>query len=102
MKTNKLTSVKRLSIGIGLALSFGNIITASPSFAQTCSYLNGVQYCSISKPTSPIPPQNSITPERQLQPVFSCNNIAGFNKNCTPQKELPRDILDPRKGLPKR
>jgi hypothetical protein len=102
MKTNKFASVKYLSIGIGLALSFGNIITAGPSFAQTCSYLNGVQYCSVSKPNSPIPTKDPITTERQLRPIFSCDNIAGFNKNCTPQKELPRDILNPLKGLPKR
>jgi hypothetical protein len=102
MKANKFISVQRLSIGIGLALSFGNVITANPSFAQNCSEINGVQYCSVSKPTSPIPAQKSVTRERTLQPVFSCENISGFNKNCTPQKQLPPDLLDPRTGLPKR
>jgi hypothetical protein len=96
MKPNKLRLVKRLSIGIGLALSFGNAITASPSFAQNCTSLNGQTICS--KREEPAIPANR---QRTLEPPFSCKNIIGFSRDCSPPQTIPPNLVDPRTGLPK-
>ncbi len=48
MKTTQVSLVKRLSIAIGLTLSFGNIIAVSPSFAQQSSNIQNIQKkCSV-------------------------------------------------------
>jgi hypothetical protein len=95
-------SLKHLSIGIGLAISFGNVITASPSYADVICTSDG-KICSTSPSRIPgLQSATTVTRESSLQPKFSCKDISGFTRNCTPQSELPRDIINPQRGLPKR
>jgi hypothetical protein len=99
MKTNKFTLVKHLSIGMGLALSFGNIISASPSFANenlarsaSKSYI-----CSGNSVNQNCLPKNGNF--RLMQPPYSVDPRTGGIT--VPQKELPKPEPRPiNEGIP--
>jgi hypothetical protein len=101
MKTNKLTSIKCLSIGIGLALSFGNVINASPSFAGECYLVNGKQLCRAGDRRH-FPPTATVSSQQQFKYCNGTNTTANCNKDF-PKKDdfrtLPPDILAPHGGL---
>jgi hypothetical protein len=94
MKTNQLTSVKCLSIWIGLVSSFANIITANPSFAQQVVKQAISQTCKSGAPT-----QNCIPNKedfRLMPSGYSVDPRTGIIT--TPPKELPKPKPEPRPG----
>jgi hypothetical protein len=96
MKTNQLTSVKRLSIGIGLVSSLANIITANPSFAQSIVVKQPIsQICRQGAPIT----QNCVPKDgnfRLMPPGYSVDPRTGIIT--TPPKELPKPKPEPRPG----
>jgi hypothetical protein len=104
MKANKFRLVQRLSIAMGLALSFGNIIAATPSFADQCTLVNGQQVCRVGQPI--VSPFTGISQQKQLT---YCNAAVGVTKNCIlntkdfPKKDdfrtLPDNSVNPPRGF---
>lgn len=96
MKTNKLTSVKCLSIGIGLVSSFANIMTANPSFAQPVVKQPISQICRTGAPITPncVPKDGNF---RFMPPGYSVNPRTG--EIITPPKDLPKPEPRPGEGL---